>query len=125
MTLEEIKADLSKMAKAMGAAGCNVPSAELWLRSDSGPLLHLSGLTTQPNYEFLRGGDEAEVIAKGWAFIRALPDPEIAVLNNYSRKLADAIDYGHGNNLPAKLVDPVRRAQKAASDMLLPAPVQP
>ena len=38
------------------------------------------------------------------------------------KKLADAIDYGHENNVPAKLVDPVRRAQKAVSDALLPAP---
>ena len=55
-------------------------------------------------------------------FLKALPDPEQAILTTYSRKLADAIDYGHENNVPAKLVDPVRRAQKAVSDALLPAP---
>lgn len=125
MTLEEIKSELSEMAKAMGAAGCTSPAAEIWLRSDGQPLLHLSGLPTVLGYEFIRADDEAEAIAKGWAVIKALPDPEIAVLNTYSRKLADAIDYGHENNVPAKLVDPVRRAQKAVSDMLLPAPVQP
>ena len=46
-------------------------------------------------------------------------DRQLAAL---CRKLADAIDYGHENNVPAKLVDPVRRAQKAVSDALLPAP---
>jgi hypothetical protein len=47
-------------------------------------------------------------------------------MKTYLGKLADAVDYGHENNIPAEYVDPVRITQKAMSDNLLPAPkVQP
>ena len=60
----------------------------------------------------------AALSAAGWE----QPEAQLTILTTYSRKLADAIDYGHENNVPAKLVDPVRRAQKAVSAALLPAP---
>ena len=124
MTIEEIQAELLNLRKAMGEAGVGSPHAELWLRPDENHLVNLSGkgFPHGQSYEFISGDTPAECIAKAWAFIRALPDPEQAILTTYSRKLADAIDYGHENNVPAKLVDPVRRAQKAVSDALLPAP---
>ncbi len=120
MTIEEIQAELDKMAKAMGEAGVKRPDAQAWLRSHSRPLIHMTGDGIE--MQFLHGDTTEDCIAKAWKFIHALPDPQVAILATYSKKLADAIDYGHENNVPAKLVDPVRRAQKATSDMMLPAP---
>lgn len=121
MTIEEIQAELNKMPAALSAAGWVTPDAHLSLHANARMYVFLKGDRAQ-KMELLHGDTPAECIARAWAFIKALPDPEQAILTTYSRKLADAIDYGHENNVPAKLVDPVRRAQKAVSDALLPAP---
>lgn len=120
MTIEEIQAELDKMPAALSAAGWVMPAAQLTIPANGQMSVYLA--SSAASYTFQRGDHPAECIAKAWAYIRALPDPEQAILTTYSRKLADAIDYGHANNVPAKLVDPVRRAQKATSDMMLPAP---
>ena len=120
MTIEEIQAELNKMSAALSDAGWVMPNAQLVIPANGQIRVYLDG--SGGNYTFQRGDTPAECIAKAWAYIKTLPDPEQAILTTYSRKLADAIDYGHENNVPAKLVDPVRRAQKAVSDALLPAP---
>jgi len=124
MTIEELQAELLKLRSAMSDAGIKTPHAECWVRGDERFLVHLTGtgFPLGKAYEFINCDKIDEGLEKAWAFIKALPDPEQAILTTYSRKLADAIDYGHENNVPAKLVDPVRRAQKAVSDALLPAP---
>lgn len=122
MTIEEIQAELNKMPAALSAAGWVKPDARLAICANSRAHVYLTGSGENADYKFFHGDTPAECIAKAWASIKALPDPEQAILTTYSRKLADAIDYGHENNVPAKLVDPVRRAQKAVSDALLPAP---
>ncbi len=124
MTIEELQAELLKLRKALGDAGIKTPHAEMWVRGDEKFIVHLTGQSFPlgNSYEFIHVDTVEEGFARAWAFIKALPDPEQAILTTYSRKLADAIDYGHENNVPAKLVDPVRRAQKAVSDALLPAP---
>ena len=120
MTIEEIQAELNKMPAALSDAGWVMPNAQLVITANGQMHVYLNA--SSGNYTFQRGDHPAESIAKAWAYIKTLPDPEQAILTTYSRKLADAIDYGHENNVPAKLVDPVRRAQKAVSDALLPAP---
>lgn len=122
MTIEEIQAELNKMPAALSAAGWVRPDAQLSICANSRAHICLTRSGKGLGYNFFHGDTPAECIAKAWAFIKVLPDPEQAILTTYSRKLADAIDYGHENNVPAKLVDPVRRAQKAVSDALLPAP---
>ena len=122
MTIEEIQAELNKMPAALSAAGWEQPEAQLMINANSRMTAHLRSWRDTDTYHFAYGDTPAECIAKAWTFIKALPDPEQTILTTYSRKLADAIDYGHENNVPAKLVDPVRRAQKAVSDALLPAP---
>jgi hypothetical protein len=122
MTIEEIQAELNKMPAALSAAGWTNPRAHLDIRANERMYVYLNGNNLHA-MEFHYGETAAECIEKAWAFIRALPDPQTVILSTYSKKLADAIDYGHENNVPAKLVDPVRRAQKATSDMMLPAPV--
>lgn len=123
MTIDEIRAELDKMPAALSAAGWVRPDAQLSITANGQMNVYLAA--SSGSYTFQRGDTPAECIAKAWAYIKALPDPQTAILSTYSRKLADAIDYGHENNVPAKLVDPVRRAQKATSDMMLPAPVTP
>ena len=120
MTIEEIQAELNKMPAALSDAGWVMPNAQLVITANGQMHVYLNA--SSGNYTFQRGDHPAESIAKAWAYIKTLPDPEQAILTTYSRKLADAIDYGHENNVPAKLVDPVRRAQKAVSAALLPAP---
>ena len=120
MTLEEIQAELDQMPAALSAAGWVRPEAHLTLHANSRPHVHLCGHDS--GYKFFHNDTARGAISAAWDYIRALPDPQTLILATYSRKLADAIDYGHDNNIPAQLVDPVRRAQKATSDMMLPAP---
>ena len=124
MTLEEIQAELDKMPAALSAAAWVQPDASITMSGNAKPYVVLAERYSSAGYkhEFVRRDTPAECVTAAWAFIAALPDPETVILSTYSRKLADAIDYGHENNVPAKLVGPVRRAQKAVSDMLLPAP---
>lgn len=124
MTIEEIQAELLKLRDAMSSSGIKLPTAALWVRADERFIIHLGGCDIPgiAGGKFIYADTPAKGIAEAWAFIKALADPEQTILTTYSRKLADAIDYGHENNVPAKLVDPVRRAQKAVSDALLPAP---
>jgi hypothetical protein len=122
MTIEEIQAELDKMPAALSAAGWVCPKAHIWVRANELPTAYISA--DMQRSQFFTKDTFAECIAAAWEFIRALPDPQAAILATYSRKLADAIDYGHENNVPAKLVDPVRRAQKATSAMMLPAPAK-
>lgn len=118
MTIEEIQAELNKMPAALSAAGWVRPDAHFTFQANSRCYVYLRG----EDYKFFHADTAAETMAAAWEYIRALPDPQVTILATYSRKLADAIDYGHENNVPAKLVDPVRRAQKETSDMMLPAP---
>lgn len=120
MTIEEIQAELDKMPAALSAAGWVRPDVHLTLRGNALPYIYMSG--SGVSSLFAHGDTMTEAFEAAWELIHGLPDPQTLILATYSKKLADAIDYGHENNVPAKLVDPVRRAQKATSDMMLPAP---
>ena len=124
MTIEEIQAELNKMPAALSAAGWVRVDAAMRLQANASPYVILAERYDPAGYKshIAHGDKYADCIAAAWEYIHALPDPQVTILSTYSRKLADAIDYGHENNVPAKLVDPVRRAQKAVSDALLPAP---
>ncbi len=123
MTIEEIRAELDKMPAALSAAGWARVDVQFTVNANAGMHIYLKDWAEGvERFHFARGEDPAKCIKGAWEYIRALPDPQTTILATYSRKLADAIDYGHENNVPAKLVDPVRRAQKATSDMMLPAP---
>lgn len=126
MTIKEIQAELNKMPAALSAAGVIGPDVHLWVRANACPQIYIAGVDIMGRgfgeSQLLRGDTPAKAIAAAWAFIRALPDPQAVILAIYSMKVADAINYGRGNNVPEELVDPVRRAQKATSDMMLPAP---
>lgn len=120
MNIEEIQAELDKMPAALSAAGWVRPDVHITIRGNARPYVYLTG--SNATSKIFSADTNAEAIAAAWEYIRALPDPQTAILNTYSKKLADAIDYGYENNVPDRLVDPVRRAQKATSDMMLPAP---
>ncbi len=120
MTYEEMRALTAKWVKDMGEKGVVRPEAQIWIRANDRTVVHLGGIGFQS--KFFYGETVEECAAQAEKFIAEMPDPQVAILQNYAKKLADAIDYGHENNVPDKLVDPVRRAQKATSDMMLPAP---
>ncbi len=120
MTYEEMRALTAKLAKELGEAGVMRPEAQIWIRANARTTVYLDGHDFQS--KFFNGETVEECAAQAEKFISEIPDPQVLVLQNYAKKLADAIDYGHENNVPDKLVDPVRRAQKATSDMMLLAP---
>ena len=125
MTIEEIQTALAAMTVDLIERGKVRPEADFKIKANDRFCVTLYASDNgfgQSSYEFLHAETPAKCIAKAKAFIAALPDAKIAIMQTYLGKLADAVDYGHENNVPAEYVDPVRITQKAMSDNLLSAP---
>jgi len=119
MTFDEIQAEINKMPRRLSDGGWIAPHVEFDIKANEKPCIYMRH---NGGSEFVYGNTPSEVIEKTWAFIDAMPDPQSIILKTYVKKLADAVDYGYANAVPSELVDPVRMAQKATSDMMLPAP---
>ena len=128
MTVEEIQAELAAMEVALIERGKVRPYAYLQIRGNDrfSVDLHAADMGFgESSYEFIYGDTPAKCIAEAQKFIAALPDAKDLIMRTYLGKLADAVDYGHENHIPAECVDPVRITQKAMSDNLLAAPQVP
>ena len=127
MTLEEIKSALAKIVVDMCNHGFIRPDADFTVKANADFSLCLQAAEQgfgNSSYKWIYGDTPNKCIDQAVAFIVSLPSPQIAVMQNYLGKLADAVDYGHANNVPAEYVDPVRITQKAMSDNLLAAPAE-
>jgi hypothetical protein len=89
----------------------------VYIRVDSG-----TPLADGDTYSFSRKKTPRECFDAAWDVVRSLPDPKVAVAREYTRKLADAVDFAVLNALPDAAVSPVRDAIRVVHDVLLPAP---
>lgn len=124
MTIEEIQARLDALATAMTDKGLIQPEAKAQIEAGGRLLVVPAWRKTAGSFY----GDACEVFARDSipealdaadAWCAALPTAETITMRTYLGKLADAVDYGHANGIPAEYVDPVRITQKAMSDNLL------
>jgi hypothetical protein len=127
MTIEEIQTALAAMVVALTEKRMRKPNAELKLVANERPCVLLRGeveygFPGSHDMEFIRGDTVEDAVEKAFDYIDAIPDHKTVVMQTYLGKLADAVDYGHENNIPAEYVDPVRITQKAMSDNLIAAP---
>jgi hypothetical protein len=121
MTCAQIREAMVLLCGALAEKGVITPQASLTINDSGKPNIHMScRYDTEPfdgeKYKVIFGDD---CIDQAMAYVAAMPSPDTAHLHAFMRKLADAVDYGHANNIPAEYVDPVRITQKAMSDNLL------
>ena len=127
MTIEEIQARLDALAAAMADKGLINPEPGATI--EAGGVLrvvarwHKDAKSLYGDAsEYFRRDSIPEALDAADAWCAALPTSEVITMQTYLGKLADAVDYGHSNGIPAEYVDPVRITQKAMSDNLLGAP---
>jgi len=124
MTIEEIQKRLDALATAMIGKGLVAPEAVVTIASGGRLYVHLNWIgqgSSKKEYKFFYKGCIKDAIDAADAWVSALPTAETITMTTYLGKLADAVDYGHANGIPAEYVDPVRVTQKAMSDNLLEA----
>lgn len=117
MTYEEIKAQLSALVKAMEGKSLTAPSASFDMSSDADDRVWLHAEELKPRgYSVFRGED---ALSRAMEFIAELPDPEIAVKNEYMRRVADVVDYGKDKGIDDEYLEPLRGVNVAISENLL------
>ena len=124
MTIEEIQARLDALATAMIGKGLRQPEPDATI--EAGGTLRVVARWRKDAKSFYGDASEyfrrdsiPEALDAADAWCAALPAAETITMRTYLGKLADAVDYGHSNGIPAEYVDPVRITQKAMSDNLL------
>ncbi len=127
MTFEEIKAELAAMIVELTERGVPSPDIHLAIKGDERPYVYFTHRGDGKHFNgrdfaFHKGETPQACIAKAWTFIRAMPSVKEAVAREYTRKLADAVDFAVDNALPDAAVTPVRDAIRVVHDVLLPAP---
>jgi hypothetical protein len=127
MTYEEMKAEVDAICLALVEKGIPQPDVQLAIKANESPHVYMThggrgSLLAGDNYAFFRGKVPSECFEKAWIFARSLPDIKQAVAQEYTRKLADAVDFAVINVLPDEAVNPVRDAIRVVHDVLLPAP---
>ena len=125
MTYDEIKAALAGIVPMMVDKGLRLPEARATIQAEGNSWIILARAKTpssfyadESKYFTIETTIEA-AIAEARAWVESLPTPEIKVQTDYMRMLADAVDFGHSNGIPAEYVDPVRVTQKAMTENLL------
>jgi hypothetical protein len=125
MTYDEIKAALAELPPMMVEKGLRLPHASAQINPEGKNWVILGRARTLGSFyadarEYFTIETTIEsAIAEARAWIEALPAPETKAQTDYMRMLADAVDFGHSNGIPAKYVDPVRITQKAMTENLL------
>jgi hypothetical protein len=124
MTIEEIQARLDALAAAMSGKGLIQPEARVHIEAGGRLLVAPAWRKTAKScytdsVKVFTRNSIPDALDAADAWCAALPAPETLTMRTYLGKLADAVDYGHANGIPAEYVDPVRITQKAMSDNLL------
>lgn len=113
-TIQQVEADVSALDDALVEKGIERPSCDYTVRDRSFFYLSGRGLDSQ----FFRG-EYPDALAAAKAYIAALPSPEAAVLVEYQKKVAGAVDYATEHALDEKIVAPLRGVSEAIHENLL------
>ena len=124
MTYDEIKTALAEIVPMMVEKGLRLPAARINIDGEGDAWVTIARAKTISSFyadqcEYFKGETPDEMIFAARAWVEALPTPENKAQTDYMRMLADAVDFGHENNIPAEYVDPVRVTQKAMTENLL------
>jgi len=125
ITITQVQAKLQTLVSAMVEKGVVTPDAEFTIKAnDRKPHIFLTcdyshKVFAGEYHKCCFGNSFAECFTKAQQVIAALPDPAEAIVQEYQRKVAAAIDYGTENSLDERLVAPLRNVSKTISDGLL------
>lgn len=125
MTIAQAQANLQTLVNAMVEKGIVMPNAEFTVKADADRnYIYLTCKHSQKIFDgefgkFCFGRSFAECLADAQQTIAAMPDPAEAIVQEYQRKVAAAIDYGTENSLDESLVAPLRDVSKTISDGIL------
>lgn len=125
MTIAQLEAKLQTLVDAMMEKGVQMPESEFSMKSGTDrSYIYLTGDHSHKifdgSYDILCFGRSfAECFTDAQQAIASLPDPADAVMQEYQRKVAAAIDFGTENSLDERLVSPLRDVSKTISDGLL------
>lgn len=130
MTFEEMQAECDGLCAVLIDKGMKKPRVTFEVQSGTQPHVYMTVCNSAPfagerAYTFCKGRTPRECFDAAWVVVRSLPDPKVAVAREYTRKLADAVDFAVENALPDAAVSPVRDAIRVVHDVLLPAPEAP
>ena len=124
-TVAYMRAQLGALVAAMAAKGIDSPIAKFTLTADNVcEHIMLSSysehrLFNGSNIKFCSGNTFAKCIVVAEKAIADLPDPSAAVMREYQRKVAAAIDYGALNSIKGDFVAPLRNVSQTISEGLL------
>ena len=124
-TVAQVQANLQTLVVAMVEKGVPTPDAEFTMKSGADrSYIYLTCAYQQKIFDgefgkFCFGRSFAECFTEAQKVIASLPDPAEAIVQEYQRKVAAAIDYGTENSLDERLVSPLRDVSKTISEGLL------
>lgn len=125
MTIHQVQANLQTIVDAMMEKGVPMPNAEFTMKAGADRSYiyltcdHSQKIFDGSNARFSFGRSFAECFTDAQQAIASLPDPADAVMQEYQRKVAAAIDFGTENSLDERLVSPLRDVSKTISEGLL------
>lgn len=123
ITIAQVRSQLQTLVDAMLEEGVVLPEAEFTVNQGRFYIYLMCALShsafDDESYKFCRGDTFAECFTKAQQYITALPDPAEAIVQEYQRKVAAAIDYGTEHSLDERLVSPLRDVSKTISEGLL------
>ena len=123
ITVKEINDRLSSLVVAMLAKGMCQPKADFYIKANAGYQIALEaghGYGKDDHwYEYPFGSDPDTLLDEAFAFIAALPDPEIAKLTAHMRRVADCIDKGREDGIDDAYIAPLVVVKQAMTENLL------
>jgi len=125
----EAVADIETLPPLMIEKGIVRPSASIrFYTGEKSPQVWL-GFSTKEGHQMgtfgadiYRGKTLREAFAKAKAAILAIPERDVAILQDYVRDLAKVVDKGRKNGVPDEYTAPVSLTIKSAYDNLLCKP---
>ena len=124
MTYEEIQTQLSLLIRGMSDKGCIRPTAVLHIKGNEEPQIWLANASSGAqvgSYQchIVNADTPQGALDAAFLHISEMPEPEVAIAQEYARKLAQAVDYGRENGVDSDYVDPVSgMIQKISKNLL-------
>ena len=114
MTVEEIQAELDRLAPMLRAKGITSPIVEYRFREADTP--QVSGYWWEGTSFVSKAWPDFSALS---AWIATLPDPETKALRDHNTRLANVIDKARADNIPDEYVSPLVVVREALSSNLL------
>jgi len=124
MNTQEIQARLDDLAKAMTAKGLSRPDPGFIMSANVLPRAHVDwGSLSDRNYKSFAAKTIELSFDAADAFIAAMPTPEEAKRNEFTKALAKAIELGKAAHIEVEVLNPLLATMKRLSENALTSQV--